>query len=291
MSNDTSVKKILILAANPKQTSELRLGQEVRDIREGLRLARNRDNFVLEARWAVRPRDIRREILDFRPHIIHFSGHGAGETGLCFEDETGQLKLVTGEALAGLFKQFARQIECVLLNACYSEEQAKAIVQHIDYVIGMNKPIGDKAAIEFAVGYDPQYDEGSPVEFAYDIACNAITLAGVSGELIPVIKKKPNLVPREPENKPVNINNSMNTSQLYTGRNKLFVCEKLVNNWQDLADYFDIKLSERAGFRPGREPHSVWEWLEQRNRLNELENALIAIGRSDVVEELKKNTN
>ncbi|MFB2895470.1 CHAT domain-containing protein [Aerosakkonemataceae cyanobacterium BLCC-F50] len=236
MSNDTSVKKILILAANPKQTPQLRLDEEVRDIREGLRLAKNRDRFILEARWAVRPRDIRREILDFRPHIIHFSGHGAGETGLCFEDEMGQLQLVTGEALAGLFKQFARQIECVLLNACYSEEQAKAIVQHIDYVIGMNKPIGDKAAIEFAVGFydalagfDPQYDEGSPVEFAYDIACNAISLEGLSGELIPVIKKKPNLVPREPENKPVNINNSMNTSQLYTGRNKLFVCERLVN--------------------------------------------------------------
>ena len=298
MSNDTSVKKILILAANPKQTSELRLGEEVRDIREGLRLAKNRDQFILEARWAVRPRDIRREILDFRPHIIHFSGHGAGETGLCFEDETGKQQLVTGEALAGLFKQFNRQIECVLLNACYSEEQAKAIVQHIDYVIGMNKPIGDKAAIEFAVGfydalagYDPQYDEGSPVEFAFDIACNAIILEGLSGELIPVIKKKPNPVPREPENKPVNINNSMNTSQLYTGRNKLFVCEKLVNNWQDLADYFDIKLIDRAGFRPGREPHGVWEWLEQRNRLNELEKALIYIGRSDLIEELKKNTN
>lgn len=211
MSSDISAKKILILAANPKQTQQLRLAQEERDIREGLRLARNRDNFILEARSAVRPRDIRREILDFRPHIIHFSGHGSGENGLCFEDETGKLQLITGDALAGLFKQFARQIECVLLNACYSEVQAKAIVEHIDYAIGMNNSIGDKAAVEFAVGfydalvaYDPQYDEGSPVEFAYAIACNAITLAGVSGESIPVIKKKSNLVPREPENRPEN---------------------------------------------------------------------------------------
>ncbi|MGI2902260.1 hypothetical protein [Tolypothrix sp. VBCCA 56010] len=117
--------------------------------------------------------------------------------GLAFEDETGFEQLVTGEALAGLFGQFSNQVECVLLNACYSEVQAKAIAQHINYVIGMNDQIQDQAAIEFVVGfydallaYNPQYDQSSPVEFAFNIAQNAIMLAGVSGESIPEIKKK-----------------------------------------------------------------------------------------------------
>jgi hypothetical protein len=40
-----------------------------------------------------------------------------------------------------------------VLNACYSEIQANAIVQHIDYVIGMSQAIGDTAAIKFAMGF------------------------------------------------------------------------------------------------------------------------------------------
>ncbi|TBR61218.1 hypothetical protein B4U84_10495 [Westiellopsis prolifica IICB1] len=195
MSTNTLVKRILVLAANPKQTSRLRLDEEVRDIKEGLQRSHKRDKFILQQEWAVRPRDIRRAILDFRPHIIHFSGHGLKEVGLAFENETGQTQLVTGEALAGLFGQCSKQVECVLLNACYSENQAEAIAKHVNYVIGMNAPIGDKAAVEFAVGfydalaaYDPQYDSGTAVDFAFNIARNAIQLAGVSGDSIPVIK-------------------------------------------------------------------------------------------------------
>ncbi|MFM7788339.1 MAG: CHAT domain-containing protein, partial [Microcystis panniformis] len=139
------MKRILILSANPKNTAPLRLDEEMREIKEGLRRAKQRDNFVIETGQAVRYRDIRRTILDFEPNIVHFSGHGAGEEGLAFEDETGQVKLVEAQALASLFELFADQIECVVLNACYSEVQAKAIAEHIPYVVGMSKSIGDKA--------------------------------------------------------------------------------------------------------------------------------------------------
>ncbi len=90
MSSDTSVKKILILAANPKGTSPVRLDEEVREIDAGLRRARNTDQFVIESRWAVRPRDLQRAMLEVEPQIVHFSGHGAGDEGLVFEDEIGQ---------------------------------------------------------------------------------------------------------------------------------------------------------------------------------------------------------
>jgi hypothetical protein len=44
-------------------------------------------------------------------------------------------------------------VECVLLNACHSAKPATAISEHINYAIGMNQPIGDKAAIAFAIGF------------------------------------------------------------------------------------------------------------------------------------------
>ena len=187
------VQTILILTANPQGTSQLRLEQEVRDIEEGLQRAKNRDQFALKSMFAVRPRDIQRAMLDINPSIVHFSGHGTGDEGLVFEDETGSTKLVDGEALAGLFELFAEQVECVVLNGCYSEVQAEAIAQHINYVIGMKKAIGDKAAIEFAVGFYDALGAGRTVEFAHKLGCAAIRLAGIPEQLTPVLKKKPNI--------------------------------------------------------------------------------------------------
>jgi hypothetical protein len=147
------VKKILILAANPKDTQKLRLDEEVREIQTALKLSKGREQFQIISEWAVRPDDVRRALLEYEPQIVHFSGHGTGERGLVLEDETGQVQLVSAGALARLFKLFAGKIQCVLLNACYSEVQADAIAQQIDYVMGMNQAIGDRAAIKFAVGF------------------------------------------------------------------------------------------------------------------------------------------
>mgnify|MGYP001794390967 FL=1 len=80
---------MLVLTANPKHTKQLRLDEEVRDIQEGLQRSLNREKFDLRYDLAVRPHDIRRAILDYRPNIIHFSGHASGENGLYFEDVTG----------------------------------------------------------------------------------------------------------------------------------------------------------------------------------------------------------
>jgi len=183
------VKKILILAANPQGTSPLRLDQEVRDIAAGLERARKREQFVLEQKWAVRPEDLRRAMLDHEPEIVHFSGHGAGEPGLLLENDSGQGQLVTAAALAELFELFVGKIECVLLNACYSQVQAQAICQHVDYVIGMNQAIGDKAAIQFAVGFYDGLGAGRTVETAYKLGCNAIRLAGIPEYLTPTLQQ------------------------------------------------------------------------------------------------------
>jgi CHAT domain len=218
MKNDASlpVDTILIFAANPKSTSQLRLDREVRDITEGLRLSIYRDNFALDSRWAVRPRDMQRAMLEKNPRIVHFCGHSEGHSsllnqdadrkfvsgtaagvpigiveGLVLEDEMGQAKLVDGASLASLFKLFADRVECVILNSCFSQVQAEAIAQYIPYVIGMNQAIGDKAAIEFAVGFYDALGAGRSVEFAYELGCSAIRLAGIAEYLTPVLIKKP----------------------------------------------------------------------------------------------------
>jgi AAA-like domain len=87
---------------------------------------------------------------------------------------------------------------CVLLNACYSEVQARAIAQHIPYVIGMNQAIGDTAAREFAVGFYDALGAGRDIEFAYRFACNSIQMADIPEDLTPVLLKKANAEPQQP---------------------------------------------------------------------------------------------
>ena len=187
---NTGMKKILFLGANPENTTQLRINQEARDIEHGLERARHRDRFELVTKWAVRSMDLRRALLDEAPQIVHFSGHGTGDAGIVLETDQGQPQMVGAVALGNLFRLFAKKIECVVLNACYSEPQAEEIVRHIPFVIGMNKAIPDPTAIEFAVAFYDALASGEDYEFAFEYAVSAIELKGLSGALTPVLRKR-----------------------------------------------------------------------------------------------------
>jgi hypothetical protein len=182
---------VLFLSADPVDACRLRLGEEYREIQEKLKLAKLRDRFRLELpRLSVRPADISQALLDLEPQIVHFSGHGTSTGALCFENQIGQTHLVQPDALAALFEQFARQVDCVLLNACYCEIQAKAIAQHIRHVIGMHQAISDKAAIAFATGFYQTLGAGRTIEDAYKLGCVQIRLQNIPEHLTPVFITK-----------------------------------------------------------------------------------------------------
>ena len=141
-------KRILILSSNPKGTSALDLDIEKRTTREALKGS----EFDIETRGAVRPKDLQQALLEVKPQIVHFCGHGEGTEGIVLMNDGGEINLASTQALTDLFKIFSDRIECIVLNACYSEVQAHAIVKHINYVIGMNRSVLDEAAILFARG-------------------------------------------------------------------------------------------------------------------------------------------
>ncbi|MEL7523277.1 MAG: CHAT domain-containing protein, partial [Cyanobacteria bacterium J06553_1] len=191
--------KILILTANPNISghSPLRVDAEVRLVEDAIQRSQYRDRFQVTTKLAIRPTDLRRALFDYRPQIVHFSGHGTGEHGLVLETDTGKQNIVSTEAITGLFDIFEMgEIECVLLNACYSDVQANAIHQFVDCVIGMNQPIGDKAAVQFAEGFYDALGAGSCYDEAFKIGRSAIALSGSSDTSIPVLKyrKRPGTV-------------------------------------------------------------------------------------------------
>jgi TIR domain/CHAT domain len=200
------VRTILILAANPKGTDPLRLDEEVKRIEQSLERAKKRKQFKVVAKWAVTDDDLRRALLDNEPQVVHFAGHGTGDRksatgrdlipaedvdggGLAFEDDVGHVQLISGNAVARLFKLCSDSVKCVVLNACYSEAQANAITRHIDFVVGMKKAIGDPAAIKFAVGFYDALFAGRDFETSFNFGCNAIDLKRIPEHLTPVLKK------------------------------------------------------------------------------------------------------
>lgn len=187
----SSMIKISFLVADPSNTTRLRLGEEQREIQNKILMGKRRDLVKFIPHTSVRPEDVSQALLNDEAKIIHFSGHGTPSGELCFENKTGKVHPVSPLALSNLFKQFAGQIECVLLNACYSERQAKAIVKHIPFVIGMKKEIGDISAIAFSIGFYQTIVAGKTIEEAYEMGCSLIGLEqGIDEMMVPVLLKK-----------------------------------------------------------------------------------------------------
>ena len=160
---------ILFLAANPRDTDQLKLDDEVRAIDQSLQLAAHRDRFDLRSHWALRYSDLAGLLLRYEPHIVHFSGHGSAAGEIVFADDRGQSHLVAPNTLADLFKVLRDNIRCVVLNACYTEKQARGIAQSVDCVVGMKRAVVDDGAVQFAAAFYQALGYGRSIATAFDL--------------------------------------------------------------------------------------------------------------------------
>jgi hypothetical protein len=182
--------KILFLSSNPKNISRIRLDEEWREVSERIRMAKLRDHFELIPVLAVRPRDVTQALLEYKPHILHFAGHGSPTEGIVLEDNNGQTKLVSADALAHLFGVIKDNLRVVLLNACYSGLQVGGISQVIDFTIGMQKTIGDKSAIVFASSFYEAVAFGRNVKEAFDLGVSGLMMEGIAESDVPLLVQK-----------------------------------------------------------------------------------------------------
>jgi hypothetical protein len=143
---------ILALGASPNRGGHLDFATEFREAE-----AKLRDGAPKRYEWnvglAVTVDEMMRLLHTHDPHILHLSAHGsdAGELGLL--DETGGLHVVSPEAVIDLLCAVAHRRRVVVLHACWSDALAQRMQPHVDYTIGMNRPIHDKTAVAFAKGF------------------------------------------------------------------------------------------------------------------------------------------
>jgi RNA polymerase sigma factor (sigma-70 family) len=176
---------ISFFAANPASSSRLALDAEVRDIERKIQLSSCRIPIRLRTHWAVQPDDLLQALNQDRPTVVHFSGHGTGDEGIVMHGIDGDAASVGAPALARLFRTMKDDIRVVVLNACYSEAQARPIAKIIDCVVGMKSSIGDVAARAFSAAFYGALGHGKSVSNAFDQGCAAIHLLNLRDEDTP----------------------------------------------------------------------------------------------------------
>jgi hypothetical protein len=139
----------------------------------------------LHTKWAVRPNDLLQYLHQHSPHIVHFSGHGSQTEELVLLDPHDQAKPVSKAALKQLFTTLKDNIRVVVLNACFSRAQAEAITEVVDCAVGMNRAIGDQAAIVFAAAFYQAIGFGRSVKVAFESGKAALMLDGIPEDKTP----------------------------------------------------------------------------------------------------------
>ena len=167
---------ILFLSANPWTTSRILVDEEARQIFNKLQEGPNREQFVLHKHAAIKPSDIQRLLMTYRPHIVHFSGHASRKHKIILGGVPGRGKQIEREALVEVLALYRKHLRLVFLNACFTRAQARSLSGVIDYSIGAREPIGDKEGVAFAGAFYRALGFGKSVTEAFDSAIAEMAL-------------------------------------------------------------------------------------------------------------------
>jgi len=187
---------ILFLASDPRGHGKLQLEREFMMIQN--QLSDRGAKFKLKIKFEPRADTLTKVMLEQRPSIVHFSGHGTEEmegfspAGIVLENRDRDPFVVPGPALANMFKLLKRRfdVKLVLLNACVSMDQAKEISSVGCYAIGMADEIPDNMAVSFASGFYLGLAESpDDYEFAFEMAKNSLLMEGIGDQSVPAMFK------------------------------------------------------------------------------------------------------
>jgi hypothetical protein len=167
----------------------------VRAISQLIRASEYRDSVELVSRWAVRPLDLLQILNEDKPHILHFSGHGADTGDLVFQADDGSAKLVPKRAIVATIATAAEGVRLIVFNSCHSTDQAQGVIQHVDVAIGMDEEIGDEAARVFSSRFYSAIGFGRSVQTAFEQGLAALKLEGIPEESIPRLFARPGVDP------------------------------------------------------------------------------------------------
>lgn len=186
--------KVLFLACGPDNLGRLALDKECHDIEEGIRQAKYRDAIVFLPKFAVQRKELQLHLIEEMPHVLHFSGHGSTDQ-IAFMEANGIAAPVSQAGLKSLLTALKGNIRLVVLNACYTQQQADSITDVIDCAIGMSRAIGDEAARVFSASFYLAVGFGCSIKNAYDQAIASLQVMGIPEDKTPVLSSREGVDP------------------------------------------------------------------------------------------------
>nr|WP_255672819.1 CHAT domain-containing protein [Glycomyces amatae] len=188
-------EKLRILLLGASSEGDLRVAREQKRIRTAVEIASHRDSIEFDARPAATADDLLDGITGFRPHVLHFSGHG-GEHGLTFEierDEHHYGARVTVEAFGLALEATDAPPQLILLNSCRSAALLDTLLgaltdQAVPFAIGMNDKIGDGCAIDYAARFYASIANGRSVDASHAAGRAALSFAGLGRADLPTLQ-------------------------------------------------------------------------------------------------------
>jgi esterase/lipase superfamily enzyme len=142
-------KCILVLAANPQSTDLAELEREAKIIATQLADCEYGEDYEIRIEQGMRIEDLRRYLVEHQPTIVHVVGQGSATGEIVLADDSDRVAPVTPAEIADLFATTEQQIECVLLNSCFSLEMADALLEFIPCTIGIDEDNYDPDAETF----------------------------------------------------------------------------------------------------------------------------------------------
>ena len=160
--------RMVLASANPRDQRWLNVGGELRSLRGELRSSSNQSALSIRDCSSATIDSLHREMLEFRPHILHFSGHGE-QSATIFQDDEGYAHQVPAQAFLDLLEATDEaSLDLVFLNSCESSEQAKSLTRFVDCAIGMTEKIDDQVAGELSRVFYCALAAGRTIQNAYD---------------------------------------------------------------------------------------------------------------------------
>jgi tetratricopeptide (TPR) repeat protein len=184
-------KKILMLSANPEDVETAFRRAQVRKIREALSRAKLSYQFELQNRTDIAADELSQVLSEIKPYIIDIYGCKNGIENLILQDELiDKIPKKLEELIFKLFKLHSKGLECVILNGCYLEEQAREIIQHIEFVIGISQNLSEDKILKFLNEFYYHLGTGRSIGDSYEAGCYCLRQKGLDDTQLPILLNK-----------------------------------------------------------------------------------------------------
>lgn len=167
--------RVLILAATPDDQGRIRPDREVAELRDRMAaMPSQKRPLTFDHILATRLDQIQQELVRQRPTILHFSGHGAPGI-LAFESTDGRTAPLKAEMLARVLRSY-RDIECLVLHACFADEVASVCLPHVACVVGSVDTVNDVTAPRFSYMFYQSIAAGMGYQQAFEMGQTEVAL-------------------------------------------------------------------------------------------------------------------